>query len=170
MTSAPFELGTATETAPPPPALHHLAVQTADLANALAWYTDFLGCRQAWTLSRFSELTLSRLPGITSLAELVCGTTRFHLFERREPAGPPLPQVSPMAQQFQHVCLQAGSHDALVVWRERWLALHATGRYVFALDERPTDVVIDDDGIESFYCRDVNGLEFEFTYVPAGVS
>ena len=33
--------------------------------------------------------------------------------------------------------------------------------------ERATDIVTDKDGVQSFYCRDVNGLEYEFTYDPA---
>ena len=28
----------------------------------------------------------------------------------------------------------------------------------------------DDDGVQSFYAYDVNGLEFEFTYMPTGMS
>ena len=45
-----------------------------------------------------------------------------------------------------------------------------SGRYTFALDEQPTDIVVDEDGVRSFYTYDVNGLEFEFTFLPSGMS
>ncbi|NYI04683.1 VOC family protein [Allostreptomyces psammosilenae] len=145
-----------------PPVLHHVAVQTWDLDNCTAWYQDFLGCRATWSTSTFSELTRGRLPGITRMTEVTLGTTRFHLFERTgddgaTPAG---------AAQFQHVCLAAHTPEALRGWRERWLALHSSGRYDFRRPEPPTPVVVDDRGVQSFYCLDVNGLEFEFTYEP----
>lgn len=54
----------------------------------------------------------------------------------------------------------------LVELRERWIELYRSGRYSFALTEQPTEIVVDADGLHSFYTYDVNGLEFEFTYVP----
>jgi catechol 2,3-dioxygenase-like lactoylglutathione lyase family enzyme len=147
------------------PTVHHIAVQTADFDQSIAWYREFFGCETSWTLEKFSELTTSRLPGITRLAELAVGRTRFHVFSRGAGFDQPPPKDT---QQFQHVCLDAGSAGALAAWRARWMGIYDSGRYEFAVDERATDVVTDDDGIQSFYCRDVNGLEYEFTYNPAG--
>jgi hypothetical protein len=59
---------------------------------------------------------------------------------------------------------------ALRELRRRWIELYESGRYLFTVHEPPTDVVTDDDGVQSFYAFDVNGLEFEFTYVPPGPS
>ncbi|MEU3186072.1 VOC family protein [Streptomyces sp. NPDC006923] len=147
------------------PRLHHIGVQTRDLDNCTAWYEDFFGCVPAWSLDTFSDLTLSRLPGITRLTELMVEDLRFHLFER---AGhdPVLPGGN--KAQFQHVCLSTGSSAELRAWRERWLRLYESGRYTFAAGDRPTEIVVDADGVESCYLFDVNGLEFEFTYVPGG--
>jgi len=147
-----------------PPAFHHIGIQTNDLDNALSWYKDFLGFRANWTMDHFSELTNSRLPGIRRLAEVAAGGVRIHLFERPG-ASASKPGVS--LSQFQHVCLVVGSPDDLVTLRERWMDLFRSGRYSFALADQPTEVVTDHEGIQSFYTYDVNGLEFEFTYVPA---
>jgi catechol 2,3-dioxygenase-like lactoylglutathione lyase family enzyme len=143
-----------------------MGIQTDDLDNSVAWYEDFLGCRRAWSLDRFSELTRGRLPGIRMLTELVVGDTRLHLFER--PGKAAIPAES--ATQFQHFCFRVGAAAELVALRQRWLELYESGRYSFALDEQPTDIVTDDDGVRSFYAYDVNGLEFEFTYLPNGTS
>jgi catechol 2,3-dioxygenase-like lactoylglutathione lyase family enzyme len=145
------------------PAVHHIAVQTADFEQSVAWYCEFFGCETTWVLEKFSDLTVSRLPGITRLAELVVGGTRFHVFSRGVGLHRP---PSKDTQQFQHVCLDASTAAALAAWRERWFAIYDSGRYAFAVEERATDIVTDDDGIQSFYCRDVNGLEYEFTYNP----
>ncbi|WP_329235025.1 VOC family protein [Streptomyces sp. NBC_00111] len=147
------------------PELHHVGVQTGDLDNCLAWYQEFFGCRPNWTLDAFSDLTLSRLPGITRLTELAVAGLRFHLFERtgHDDAVP-----GGNTRQFQHICLSTGSAEELRAWRDRWIHLYDSGRYTFAGDEQPTDIVIDADGVQSCYVLDVNGLEFEFTYVPPG--
>jgi hypothetical protein len=63
------------------------------------------------------------------------------------------------------VCLAAGSGDELLLLRGRWLDLFVSGRYAFARDDQPTEIVTDADGTQSFYALDVNGLEFEFSYV-----
>lgn len=68
--------------------------------------------------------------------------------------------------QFQHLCVAVDSADELSVWRDKWLTLHHSGRYRFLVGTRPTEIVVDDEGVRSFYCLDVNGLEFEFTHVP----
>jgi catechol 2,3-dioxygenase-like lactoylglutathione lyase family enzyme len=149
----------------PGPVVHHIAVQTADFDGTVAWYREFFDCELAWTLREFSDLTRSRLPGITELAELTAGTVRFHVFARGAELDRPPPRDT---QQFQHVCLSAGSAAALAVWRDRWTEIFGSGRYAFAIPESATDIVTDSDGVQSFYCYDPNGLEYEFTYVPAG--
>jgi catechol 2,3-dioxygenase-like lactoylglutathione lyase family enzyme len=148
------------------PRFHHVGIQTNDLGNSVAWYEDFLGCKPSWTLEKFSDLTRSRLPGIRTLTELTLGDLRLHLFER--PGSATDPAVSDV--RIQHFCLSVDDPEELVRLRDRWIALHRSGRYTFAVDEPPTDVVVDADGIQSFYAYDVNGLEFEFTYVPAQAS
>lgn len=151
------------------PVFHHVGVQTADLDNCVAWYRDFFGSRQAWTLTEFSDLTLSRLPGITRLTEMVIGHVRIHLMERAPAApGQETPTPSGLGAGFQHVCMRVESSEELVGWRRHWVELFDSRRYVFALHDPPTDIVRDADGVESFYAFDVNGLEYEFTYIPDG--
>lgn len=149
---------------PPTPILHHVAVQTSDLETCVSWYREFFGAVQTWELSRFSELTRERLPGITRLVEVQTGGLRFHLFERQTQPEP----LSKAAAQFQHVCLQVESRSSLDYWRQRWFEVERSGRYTFAEADHPTAVVVDDDGTSSFYAKDVNGLEFEFTHVFGG--
>jgi|GEM_PF-2383687 len=145
------------------PAFHHIGIQTNDLCNATAWYEAFLGCRGSWSLTTFSDLTRSRLPGIRELREVVVGDVRIHLFERAgRPAGSPDESVT----GFQHLCLSAGSPRDLVELRQHWITLYQSGKYSFALTDQPTEIVTDSDGVQSFYTYDVNGLELEFTYVP----
>ncbi|WP_030487094.1 VOC family protein [Micromonospora chokoriensis] len=148
------------------PRFHHVGIQTNDLGNSVSWYEEFLGCKPSWTLEQFSDLTRSRLPGIRTLTELTLGDLRLHLFER--PGSATDPAISDV--RFQHFCLSVDDPEELVRLRDRWIALHASGRYTFAVDEPPTDVVVDADGVQSFYAYDVNGLEFEFTHVPAPAS
>ncbi|MFK0250094.1 VOC family protein [Amycolatopsis azurea] len=143
--------------------IHHVGVQTADVANALAWYRAFIGAEPAWSLDTFSELTHSRLPGITRLVEIRVGTLRLHLFHR--PGRPPIPPTESLVQ-FQHVCLAVSTPADLEVLRERWERLYDSGEFTFALNERSTPIVVDAEGVHSFYAYDVNGLELEFTCVP----
>ncbi|MER6915329.1 VOC family protein [Streptomyces sp. NPDC000594] len=152
-------------TRPAPPRLHHIAVQTADLAQSVAWYEEYFGCRPTWSTDVFSPLTRDRLPGIVAMAEVKAEGVRFHLFEYEGTAGA---QPLPEHPRFQHICLLATSSEELAERRRHWLALQATGRFAFAREEGPTDIVVDEDGVESFYFFDVNGLEFEFTHVPGG--
>ena len=146
--------------------LHHLGIQTTDLDNSVRWYRDYLGAEQAWSLDEFSELTHRRLPGIRKLAEVAIGEIRIHLFERPGQAADP----AMSATRFQHLCIRVRSEADLAAMRERWIELYSSQRYAFALDEQPTDIVIDSDGVQSFYTYDVNGLEFEFTHMPSGMS
>jgi len=151
--------------AAPAPAFHHIGVQTNDLKNSLAWYEEFLGCQDSWALTTFSDLTRSRLPGIRELHEMVVGDMRIHLFERagRAAAGP-----GESVTQFQHVCLSVRNPRELVELRDHWIRLYRSGRYSFVRTDQPTSIVVDAEGVQSFYAYDVNGLEFEFTYVPGG--
>ncbi|MFF8957565.1 VOC family protein [Streptomyces sp. NPDC014894] len=149
--------------APLPPVIHHIAVQTTDLEASLAWYRDFFGASVSWTLDSFSELSLSRLPGLSRLAEVTVGGLRFHLFTRGAEHGGPPPAGT---HQFQHVCLEVGGAEELTAWHARWFAVHASGAHRFTRDEPATDIVVDGDGVRSFYAYDVNGVEFEFTWIP----
>ena len=144
---------------------HHLAVQTADFGCTVAWYQEFFGCTLSWTLKEFSELTKSRLPGINELAELTVGSTRFHIFTRKAGLDRPPPRDT---LQYQHVCMSVDSPDELLTWRQRWLDIYGSGRYAFTIDSSATEVDIDAAGVQSFYCYDPNGLEYEFTHDPAG--
>jgi catechol 2,3-dioxygenase-like lactoylglutathione lyase family enzyme len=155
--SAPVKAQTAA------PRFHHVAIQTSDLDNSLGWYQDFFGGRVSWSLSTFSHLTLSRLPGIRRLVELVVGDIRFHIFER-----PRHGANSQSAPQFQHVCVSVDSQIQLTSWRDRWLDLFASGRYKYAVSDGPSEIVVDASGVHSFYALDVDGLEFEFTYASGG--
>jgi catechol 2,3-dioxygenase-like lactoylglutathione lyase family enzyme len=151
----------------PAPRFHHIAIQTCDLQNSVGWYEAFLGGRQAWSLTTFSDLTRSRLPGIRSLTELVIGDGRVHLFERD---GRPAPMPDDSLVQYQHFCLSVDTAEDLVSLRRRWMDLFDSRRYTFALGEPPTEIVTDGDGTQSFYAFDPNGLELEFTYLPSGGS
>jgi hypothetical protein len=94
------------------------------------------------------------------------GNVRIHLFERAGREFDP----AESSVQFQHFCFGVNAPEELEVIRRRWIELYESGRYTFVLDEQPTDIVTDDDGVQSFYAYDVNGLEFEFTFVPSNVS
>lgn len=144
-------------------AFHHVAVQTNDLVNSIAWYSEFFGARQRWSLTKFSDLTRSRLPGIRELAELTVGDVRVHLFER---PGKPATAPGDSVTQFQHLCIAVESPEDLIALRDRWISLFESGRFRYEVPQPPTPVVVDDDGVHSFYAFDVNGLEFEFAYVP----
>lgn len=141
--------------------LHHIAVETADLDNCVAWYNAFFGGSVEWSLDTFSKLTRDRLPGITRLTEIRAAGLRFHIFSRDLTYQP----LAPDMVQFQHVCLAVDSPQELAAWRARWQQLHASGNYTFARDEPATEIVIDTDQVSSFYAYDVNGLEFEFTHI-----
>lgn len=147
------------------PEFHHVGIQTNDLDNSVRWYTEFHGAEVVWTLNEFSELTRRRLPGIRELTEISLGHVRLHLFER---VGKPF-EPAESAVGFQHFCFGVSAPEQLEVIRRRWIELYDSGRYTFAVDEPPTEIV-NDDGVLSFYTYDVNGLEFEFTYVPGDAS
>ncbi|TNH22732.1 VOC family protein [Micromonospora orduensis] len=143
-----------------------MGVQTADLANSIAWYEDFLGCAVSWEMNQgFSALSQRRLPGLSHLVEVAVADIRLHLFTRDiDSAGPPAAD----ANQFQHVCLRVATEEELRRWHRHWFSLYESGRYTFARQELASEIDIDADGMQSFYAYDVNGLEYEFTYLPDG--
>jgi catechol 2,3-dioxygenase-like lactoylglutathione lyase family enzyme len=157
---------TDTERVPPLALLHHVAIETADLDNCALWYQEFLGFTPSWTLTEFSELTRSRLPGITRLTEVAHGPVRLHLFSRVDTGAEPCSGYTPV----QHVCLAVPSAEALEDARSRWVALFESGRFQYARPDGATPIVTDSDGVSSFYAYDVNGLELELTYVPAAAT
>src|SRR5438094_6564350 len=111
-------------------------------------------------------MSRSGLPGIGWRIDLVVGRRPLQLFERRcRRAGPTESTI-----QFQHVCLSVDDPDELTRLRSRWIELYQSGRYVFTVHQPPTGVVTDDNGVQSFYAFDVNGLELEFTFMPTGTS
>lgn len=159
--------GTAPLPAPLTGAINHVGVQTADLTNAIAWYQDFLGARVSWEMNQgFSALSQRRLPGLSRLVEVTVADIRLHLFTRDiGPAGPPPAE----ANQFQHVCLRVATAEELRRWRRHWFSLYESGRYTFVRPEPASEIDTDAVGMQSFYAYDVNGLEYEFTYLPDGV-
>jgi hypothetical protein len=114
-------------------------------------------------METFSPFSVRRLPGLSRVTELAADGLRFHLFTcdggRHEP---PEPQLN----QFQHVCISVDSPEALRARRERWFELLPAYRDLFAHPEPATEIDIDARGAHSFYARDINGLEYEFTYLP----
>ncbi|MEU5019256.1 VOC family protein [Streptomyces angustmyceticus] len=142
-----------------------MGVQTADLDNCFDWYQEFFDAEKKWELDRFSELTLSRLPGIRKLIELAVGEIRLHLFDR---AGHNGRTADDDGFVFQHVCIQVATPQELAERRRRWIELYESGRFTFARPEMPTEIVVDDDGVQSLYLLDVNGLEYELSYIPDG--
>lgn len=142
---------------------HHVAVQTDDLAASIGWYEDFFGAEVSWTLEEFSEFSKERLPGLSRVVELTAGELRFHLFTRGAHQGAPPPDTN----QFQHVCVEVPTPKELREWHSRWCSVHNSGTYAFTLDVPATDIVVDSDGVQSFYAYDINGVEFEFTCLTA---
>lgn len=143
--------------------LHHVAIQTADLEASIAWYQEFLGAQVSWTLDRFSALTQERLPGISLLAEVTLRSVRFHMFTCGGADAMPPPDHG---NRVQHVCLQVDSPSALHTLHQRWHEIRRSGRYTFVGPADATDVVVDEDGVMSFYANDTNGIEFEISYLP----
>jgi catechol 2,3-dioxygenase-like lactoylglutathione lyase family enzyme len=145
-------------------AINHVGVQTMDLANAVHWYQEFLGCTVSWELTDgFSDLSRQRLPGLAHVVEVAVGDIRLHLFARDTGAHqPPAAEVN----QFQHLGIAVSSPQELRLWRARWLELYESGRYTFVRPEQASEIDIDGQGMQSFYLYDVNGLEIEFTWLP----
>ncbi|MFC4494587.1 VOC family protein [Streptomyces ovatisporus] len=149
------------------PKVHHIAVQTDDVESTVTWYQEFLDAEAQWTLTEFSPLTRSRLPGIGKLVELKAGDVRFHVFDR---SGHTRHGPDPRGFQFQHIGIVVDRHEDLVALRERWLRLRERGDVRWSRDEPPSDIVTDDDGMQSLYVLDPNGLEMEFIHFSGRTS
>jgi hypothetical protein len=145
--------------------MHHIGVQTVDLSSSIEWYTDFFDGEKSWSLNTFSLVTNKRLSGIKELVEIRAGSIKFHLIQR---CAVELKSEKPTSPGFQHACLRVNTPTNLERLHERWLALFRSGKYSFVHEEEATEIVIDDDGVQSFYAFDPNGLEFEFSYIPIG--
>ena len=142
---------------------HHIAIATHDLDAAVKWYESYFGAQCRWALSEFAPLTAERAPGITRMVELSLGGVFLHVYETPHADGSKPPWFA-----GEHFCLQAHSLDELLRLRQRWFDLRDAGE--LARVDPPTEVITDKDGIASFYGRDVTGLEYEVTYIPAGES
>ncbi|MFI5778985.1 VOC family protein [Nocardia sp. NPDC051570] len=149
------------------PRFHHLAIQTDDVDATITWYREFLGATVEWSLTSFSPLTHARLPGIEKLAELKKGGVRFHIFDR---AGHSQDGPDPLGYQYQHVGITVSRPQDLVELRQRWLRVREQIDIRWARDEPPSEIVTDDDGMQSLYVLDPNGLELEFVYFPGAAS
>jgi catechol 2,3-dioxygenase-like lactoylglutathione lyase family enzyme len=143
--------------------IDHLAVQTANMDACVRWYKEFFGCTESWTMEEFAPLSHKRLPGLLRVTELATPSLKFHIFTRRH--GQHEPSVAE-ANQFQHVCVRVDSPAQLRRWRDRWFALLPAYRGLFAVAEPASEIDIDARGVHSFYARDINGLEYEFTCLP----
>ncbi|MFF3544721.1 VOC family protein [Streptomyces platensis] len=147
--------------------MHHIAVQTDDVESTVTWYQEFLGATAEWSLNKFSPLTHDRLPGIKKLVELKVGDVRFHVFDR---TGHTRNEPDRLGYQFQHIGITVDHHDELVMLRDRWLRLHERPDIRWSRDEPPSDIVTDDDGMQSLYVLDPNGLELEFIHFSGKAS
>jgi catechol 2,3-dioxygenase-like lactoylglutathione lyase family enzyme len=149
------------------PRFNHLAIQTDDVDATVRWYQAFLGTTVEWSLSTFSALTHTRLPGIKKLVELKTGDVRFHVFDRAEHSqdGP-----DPLGYQYQHVGITVDRPEDLVELQHHWLRVREQTDVRWSRDEPPSDIVTDADGMQSLYVLDPNGLELEFIYFPGEIS
>lgn len=143
------------------PRIHHVAIQTDAVESTTRWYEEFLEATVEWSLSTFSPLTHSRLPGIEKLVELKVGDLRLHVFDR---AGHTQDGPDQLGYQFQHIGITVDRHEDLVELRKRWWQVRERHGIQWRRDEPPSDIVTDDDGMQSLYVLDPNGLELEFIY------
>lgn len=149
------------------PKFNHVAIQTDDVDSTIMWYREFIGATVEWSLDRFSPLTRERLPGIRKLVEIKVGDVRFHVFDREQHdrTGP-----GTLNYQFQHVGILVDGPEQLVELRERYIAVRERTDLTWHRDEAPSDIVTDDDGMQSLYVLDPNGLELEFIHLPGGAT
>lgn len=134
----------------------HIAVRVSSLSASVPWYTRFFAGRQTWALTEFSDLTRSRLPGISALTEIVAGEVKFHLFEQQIAAS----AGNAGYGDVQHVGIHVDSINELKALRDRWVELSrdpdiaASGSVTELTTDASTRTV-------SFYCTDPDGTEFE---------
>ena len=142
----------------------HIAIQVEgkNLANTIKWYADFFECKKNWQQSSdFQPLTLERIPGIQSIAEMESSYFRFHLFSKKT-----LNDVVCENIQYHHLGFSVENPSILDKFYEKWIKLHHSNKYYFSKNTYVTEKMIDSLGVESLYFTDVNGLEYELTYVP----
>ena len=140
---------------------NHVAIQVNDLENTLSWYQYFFKCKINWELTKFSQLTIQRLPGIRKIIEIENDFFRFHLFDRIN--------TSPIERnciQYQHICFSVDNPIKIDKIKKEWQELFDSKKFRFADNSHITDKIVDGKGVESLYFTDVNGLEFEVTYIP----
>lgn len=143
----------------------HLAVQIPHqrLQNTVKWYIDFFGCTKNWEqYTSFEPLTYERIPGIQSIVELECKAFRFHIFGRE-----PLNEIVVNEYiQNHHVGFSVSDPSEIERIEQKWNELYQSQNYVFTQNAYVTEKMTDSLGVDSIYFTDVNGLEFEVTYVP----
>lgn len=142
----------------------HLAIQVEgrNLENTVKWYADFFECKKNWQQSSdFQQLTLDRIPGIQTIVELESSYFRFHLFSKKI-----LGRAFYENIQYHHIGFAAKSSNILDGFRKRWIRLQESKKYYFFKNTYVTEKIIDSLGVESLYFTDVNGLEYELTYIP----
>lgn len=143
----------------------HLAVQIPhhQLQNTVKWYKDFFDCKENWSQhSSFEPLTKERIPGIKSIVELESIAFRFHIFTR-------FPLKETIAESYiqnHHVGFSVDQALAIDLIKNKWKSLYDSEAYSFSKIAYITEKMIDSLGVHSIYFTDVNGLEFEVTYVP----
>lgn len=142
----------------------HLAIQVCNsrLETTVSWYEDFFACRKVWQQSTdFQDLTLQRLPGLTSIVELTSKNFRFHIFSR---------EIEDIVRdnhlQFHHLGFSVNTSEEIDDIRDNWLRIHASNKYSYYSKTYVTEKIVDEIGVESIYFTDINGLEYELTYVP----
>lgn len=143
----------------------HLAIQVegSNLENTIKWYVDFFECKRNWQQSsNFQQLTLDRIPGIQTIVELESSYFRFHLFSKAI-----ISKVVYDNIQYHHIGFAAKSSDILDRLRAKWIRLQESKQYNFSENTYVTEKIIDSLGVESLYFTDVNGLEYELTFIPA---
>lgn len=134
----------------------HIAIRVRSLSASVPWYTRFFSARQTWSLAEFSDLTRSRLPGISALTEIVAGGVKFHLFEQQAAAD----AGTGGCGDVQHVGIHVDSLGELTRLRERWdeLSLDPESPGSGSVTDLTTDAST---RTVSFYCTDPDGTQFE---------
>jgi catechol 2,3-dioxygenase-like lactoylglutathione lyase family enzyme len=101
---------------------------------------------------------MARLPGLKRIDELAMTGFRIHLMEVADTS---MARDTAEFAVFQHACFAVDSTAELR--RIRDLA----DEHRWAPDAGPTEIIVDDDGVESFYVKDPDALEWEITWIPA---
>jgi hypothetical protein len=142
----------------------HLAIQVLNgqVENTVKWYMDFFKCKKIWQQSSdFEDLTRRRLIGIDTIVELKSSFFRFHIFSR-----PINNSTVDHYIQYHHIGFSVDKSSKLTKLIQQWHDLRLSNKYTFYKDAYVTEHIKDTIGVESIYFTDVNGLEYEVTYVP----